>query len=162
MVSIKLQVTKIGLNQVTSKMQPTVLFESVRESLIDTLEDAQTKIERLTPEASGNAKGSILYETDGTRLDNLYGRVFSDSDYFKYIEYGRRPGRMPPLDAIRRWVRDKGLEDQSDGAVYAIATTIARYGIGGRYIFRDVIADMPNHFKFVWVRKYLETWNGRR
>ena len=30
-------------------------------------------------------------------------------EYWKYIEYGRRPGKMPPLDVIEKWIKVKQI-----------------------------------------------------
>ena len=31
------------------------------------------------------------------------------ADYWKYIEYGRRPGKMPPVSAIENWINVKQI-----------------------------------------------------
>lgn len=52
--------------------------------------------------------------------------------YVRQMEDGRRPGTMPPVSAIRRWIRDKNANagtDIPEGAAYAIARAIKRDGI---------------------------------
>lgn len=31
-------------------------------------------------------------------------------DYWKYVEYGRKAGKFPPLDSIERWIKVKGIK----------------------------------------------------
>ena len=31
------------------------------------------------------------------------------ADYWKYVEYGRRPGKMPPVSAIEHWINVKQI-----------------------------------------------------
>jgi hypothetical protein len=75
------------------------------------------------------------------------------------VEIGRKPGTMPPVDAIQRWVHDKGLGGRTRvvksgknagqerlvraGAkaeraiAWAIAIKIKRQGTKGAHMFRD-------------------------
>lgn len=52
--------------------------------------------------------------------------VSEESAKYGYVqEYGRKPGKMPPVGAIKRWARIK-LGDEGLG--YPIARSIARKG----------------------------------
>lgn len=48
---------------------------------------------------------STIVEVDGTSLMVS----FNLEDYWKYVEYGRRPGKRPPIDAIEQWVKVKPI-----------------------------------------------------
>ena len=48
---------------------------------------------------------STIVEIDGTRLMVS----FNLEDYWKYVEYGRRPGKRPPTDAIEQWIKVKPI-----------------------------------------------------
>ena len=60
--------------------------------------------------------------------------------YWRYVEYGRRPGKMPPIDNIEDWIRVKpvipkpidGKVPSSKSLAYLIARKIGREGIQGR------------------------------
>ena len=60
--------------------------------------------------------------------------------YWRYVEYGRRPGKMPPIDNIEEWIRVKpvvpnavnGKVPSSKSLAYLIARKIGREGIQGR------------------------------
>ena len=52
--------------------------------------------------------------------------------YIYQMEDGRRPGTMPPISAIKQWIKDKNANagtDIPEEAAYAIAYVIKRDGI---------------------------------
>ena len=48
---------------------------------------------------------STIVEIDDTRLMVS----FNLEDYWKYVEYGRGPGKRPPIDAIEQWIKVKPI-----------------------------------------------------
>ena len=66
---------------------------------------------------------------------------FGDADYWNFVNYGRKPGRYPPLFVIDKWVKQKpgfqGARDekgrfiQRKSLVYLIRRSIAQYGYYG-------------------------------
>ena len=48
---------------------------------------------------------STVIEVNGLTLSVS----FNLEDYWKYVEYGRRPGKRPPIDAIEQWIRVKPI-----------------------------------------------------
>jgi len=87
---------------------------------------------------------------------------FKAADYFRYVEEGRKPGKMPPVSAIAKWIRIKPIKlrdmgyTKKDGtkvkgtgrfksktdtninsAAYAIAKHIGAYGVEPTWFFRD-------------------------
>ena len=98
--------------------------------------------------------GSINHRIDGA-YPNLIGRVGPSVNYGAFVEFGRRPGRMPPVDALMGWVRrhwnaassrpvpagtlrprraaGRGVtQDQIRGRAFALARAIGRRGIPPR------------------------------
>lgn len=65
---------------------------------------------------------------------------FNLEPYWRYVEYGRRPGKMPPIDKISQWIRIKPvIPDPINGRIpdtrslaFLIARKIGREGIPGR------------------------------
>lgn len=77
-----------------------------------------------------NASGNFDRQT---RVEEYPGgvRIVAPA-YIRQMEDGRRPGTMPPVSAIRQWIRDKNANagtDIPEGAAYAIACAIKRDGI---------------------------------
>ena len=71
------------------------------------------------------------------------------ADYWKYIEYGRRPGKMPPLEVIEKWIDVKQIKSHSmtlkSGKTviptipqlsFLIARSIGRRGIPPKPLFK--------------------------
>lgn len=72
------------------------------------------------------------------------------ADYWKYIEYGRRPGKMPPVSAIENWIKVKQIVPHSmtlkSGKTaiptipqlsFLIARSIGRRGIAPKPLFKN-------------------------
>ena len=54
-----------------------------------------------------NYQDGQLYRTlsYSVKMENSSWLIsISLEEYWKYIEYGRRPGKMPPLDVIEKWI----------------------------------------------------------
>jgi len=76
---------------------------------------------------------------------------FKAADYFKYVEEGRKPGKMPPPSAIAKWIKIKPIKirDTKTGkfksktdininsAAFAIAKHIGAFGVEPTWFFRD-------------------------
>ncbi len=80
----------------------------------------------------------------GTLMDSIQFQVgtvtltIQMAEYAQYVHDGRRPGKFPPVDAIRAWVERKGLTitgsnrplaEQQRSLTYLIGRKIANEGI---------------------------------
>jgi len=85
-----------------------------------------------TPVNLGLLRSSWTKEVTGERV-TLIGEMFTPLTYGWPVERGRRPGQMPPVDAIKLWARRKlGLSgDELEQAAYLIARAIGRRGTDG-------------------------------
>ena len=84
--------------------------------------------------------------------DNLFEVNFDLPPYFPFAEYGRRPGKFPPPDAILKWVQFKrlvprpgrdGKVPSTNQLVYLISRKIATKGTEGKHLFEKTLDD-PN------------------
>jgi len=120
---------------------PEIAGEENYRAVTGVIAAAEQLIAGNTPTgATGNLRGSITSEIRGTPLD-LAGEIFTPLLYGEPVEYGRKPGRPPPSDAIRVWVvRKLGLEGkEADSAAYLIARAIGRRGTQGAHMFQNGI-----------------------
>ena len=94
-----------------------------------------------------------LYRTISYSVSTVSsGWVISVSlaDYWKYVEYGRRPGKMPPVSAIENWIKVKQIIPHSmtlkSGKTviptipqlsFLIARSIGRRGIAPKPLFKN-------------------------
>jgi len=46
--------------------------------------------------------------------EDYYSIKISLADYWKYTNYGRGPGKMPPIDVIKNWIEVKHIEPTPD------------------------------------------------
>ena len=58
--------------------------------------------------------------------------------YTNFMLYGRKPGRMPPLEPIESWMKAKGLE----GSAWAIRKHIADFGTSGNDFLTPVLGQV--------------------
>lgn len=67
--------------------------------------------------------------------------------YWRYVEYGRKAGKMPPIDAIAEWIKIKpivpnpinGKVPDTRQLAFLIARKIGREGIQGRKPLTNII-----------------------
>lgn len=84
--------------------------------------------------ASGKSAASLRVLMKGDRLGELHG-----ADYFYYQIFGRKSGKMPPLEKIMAWVQVRGMNYNHKipsglkSAAYLIARSIA---LNGTLIFQ--------------------------
>lgn len=92
-------------------------------------------------DARGKNASGVLSQTVRSlvqRQGTMYAVDLSLADYWKYVEYGRRPGKFPPPDKILEWIRVKpvlprplanGKLPTDKQLAYLIGRKIAREGI---------------------------------
>lgn len=138
MLQITIDTTELGRFAANLEQVDELMSAEQQIALEKSLILAQDAIEGRTPVNIGNLRGSIDRVTQGTRF-NFYGEVFTDSIYGPPVEYGRKPGKQPPTDAIEAWVRRKLGVDATEArsVAYLIARAIGRRGTQGTFMFRD-------------------------
>lgn len=105
--------------------------------------------------ASGNLISSLKPVTIQFK-NNKFEANISIASYWKYVEYGRRPGKFPPINKILNWIKVKpviprpmnGLKPPTEPQLaFLIARKIARDGIKAGNQFKEAL-DMT------WNRHY--------
>jgi hypothetical protein len=111
------------------------LVKAMQKSVIK----VESEIKPLTPVGvSGNMRASIGSQVSSNGLGAVVGKVSSSlKDYPAVMEFGRKPGRMPPVEALERWVQVKMRVPASElrEVAFVVARSIARKGIKGRKFF---------------------------
>ena len=104
--------------------------------------------------ASGDLINSVkyIYEQRG----NSYAVSLSLNDYWKYVEYGRKPGKCPPPSAIRKWIEIKpvlprpmknGKLPTLNQLTYLISRKIGEEGIRPRNILEKTLEDINREYE---------------
>lgn len=96
-------------------------FEAIKSDLAN-------KYRELGMKASGQWESSLEVESG-----NMFGRVIGEP-YTEQLVNGRKPGKFPPIQAIEKWIVDKGIVANIEGEIsvsslaFLIARKIAREG----------------------------------
>lgn len=89
-------------------------------------------------------------------VDGYYYSVeFKGPEYWKYANYGRGPGKMPPINVIEDWIIKRRIVPRSDGSVpitnrslaFLIARKIGREGTKGSHFLEQSIEETQNYFE---------------
>jgi len=98
--------------------------------------EAEAK-ERAPVGVTGESASKIGSEIVREAGSQIVGKIGSGVDYGPYsLEYGRGPGKMPPVDAIEEWARFRGMP----GAGFVIARAIGARGIKAPRVFSKTLA----------------------
>jgi Bacteriophage HK97-gp10, putative tail-component len=83
---------------------PQITETNLTRALTASLLMIEADAKRNVTQDTRRLAGSINHQIVGT-YPNLVGRVGPSLTYGRFVEFGRRPGRMPPVDALMGWVR---------------------------------------------------------
>ena len=137
-----IQVNSSDLAQAKRLLDPARFSRLLRSGMEEALAYMKGLVQGKTPVDTGLLRGSIFTEIRGTMLD-FHGVVAPGpavKEYASVMELGRRPGaRMPPVDAIVRWVIRKQIASggSARSVAFLIARSIGRKGIRGRHMFEE-------------------------
>jgi len=71
--------------------------------------------------ATGRTRDSLYYNWNGSKKELL----IIGPDHFRYVDQGREPGKMPPLDRIIEWCIARSIPQE---LAFPIARSIAKKG----------------------------------
>ena len=89
-------------------------------------------------------KDKISFKVDVS--GNLFEVTFNAPEYWKYANYGRRPGKMPPVSAIEEWITRRRIVPEPNTSTpnvtslaYVIARKIGKEGtIGTKFLEKSI------------------------
>ena len=91
--------------------------------------------------ASGNLAATLRMEVSNGTL-----KIYANKYIYQLI-YGRKPGKMPPRDAIVKWIQDKGIQSTIpiNSLAFLIQRSIAKNGTSlypqGSTLLSDVVGE---------------------
>lgn len=90
-------------------------------------------------------------------------RIGSALPYAPFVNYGRKPGRRPPVDAIVKWLAlkpvDTGGRDIRQVA-FAIATAIGKRGVKPKLFFERTVEAMTPRIEEIFTDELNRTINA--
>jgi hypothetical protein len=72
--------------------------------------------------------------------------------YGRYVEYGRKPGKMPPISALEPWVRLKLKAKNPRAVAFLIARKIGAEGVKARPFMAPGAKKAEPKFKLILSR----------
>lgn len=104
--------------------------------------------------ASRKLYDSLKYTVKGTA--GIYEIDITLQDYWKYIENGRQPGKWPPVNAIKEWIKIKPVTPfptsnlklpTVEQLTYLIGRKIKEKGIKARPLLASAIDTLMDEFE---------------
>ena len=89
---------------------------------------------KILAENDKQVTGNLIRSLDFKVIQDINGLMLNISaiDYFKYVDEGRKPGKMPPIKPIQSWVSKRGIiiaNQTLSQTAFVIARSIGRKGI---------------------------------
>ncbi|MBQ2007676.1 MAG: hypothetical protein II236_03265 [Alistipes sp.] len=135
----------------------TLTFENLRKVLEEYGQHAETLYKYNIALAGKNASRTLANNTK--YFVKSEGVTFSVGlrleEYWKYVEYGRKPGKFPPPSAILKWIEvkpviprpdDKGRIPKPKTLAFLIGRKIATEGIKPTPVLQTTVEELNNTF----------------
>ena len=129
----------------------TLSFTNLQIALNSFIEDFINTYKGLLIRDNKKASGNLISSLKLVSIEftnNKLAASISLAAYWKYVEYGRRPGKFPPINNILNWIKIKpviprpmnGLKPPTEPQLaFLIARKIARDGIKAGNQFTEAL-----------------------
>ena len=118
-------------------------FKAMQRASLDIIADAKTNLRVNGSVVTGNlrASGKVQKVDDKTLDVGFFSSDVENKGYARYVEYGRKPGKMPPPDILEAWAYKKFRLSHKDArsAAWALARSIAKKGTKARPFFEPAV-----------------------
>ena len=118
-------------------------FKAMQSASLDIIADAKGNLRANGSVVTGNLRASgKVQKVDEKTLDvGFFSSDVENKGYARYVEYGRKPGKMPPPDILEAWAYKKFRLSHKDArsAAWALARSIAKKGTKARPFFEPAV-----------------------
>ena len=118
-------------------------FKAMQTASLDIIADAKSNLRVNGSVVTGNlrASGKVQKVDDKTLDVGFFSSDVENKGYARYVEYGRKPGKMPPPDILEAWAYKKFRLSHKDArsAAWALARSIAKKGTKARPYFEPAV-----------------------
>ena len=118
-------------------------FKAMQSASLDIIADAKSNLRVNGSVVTGNlrASGKVQKVDDKTLDVGFFSSDVENKGYARYVEYGRKPGKMPPPDILEAWAYKKFRLSHKDArsAAWALARSIAKKGTKARPYFEPAV-----------------------
>ena len=138
-------------------MEKDLNFFNLEKALNSFIDDFIRTYKTLLLRDGKKASGNLIASLKPVSIKFQNNKIEADisiASYWKYVEYGRKPGKFPPIDKILNWIRIKpvlprprnGLKPPTEPQLaFLISRKIAREGIEPGNQFKEAL-------NIVWMR----------
>lgn len=128
----------------------SLTFSNLEKALNDFISDFINTYKGLLIRDDKKASGDLLRSIKPIEINfesSKYTGSISLAYYWKYVEYGRRPGKFPPPNKILDWIKIKpviprpvnGIKPTEKQLAFLISRKIARDGIEAGNQFKEAL-----------------------
>ena len=118
-------------------------FKAMQSASLDIIADAKGNLRINGSVVTGNlrASGKVQKVDDKTLDVGFFSSDVKDKGYASYVEYGRKPGKMPPPDILEAWAYKKFRlsHKEARSKAWALARSIAKKGTKARPYFEPAV-----------------------
>ena len=118
-------------------------FKAMQCASLDIIADAKTNLRVNGSVVTGNlrASGKVQKVDDKTLDVGFFSSDVENKGYARYVEYGRKPGKMPPPDILEAWAYKKFRlsHKEARSRAWALARSIAKKGTKARPFFEPAV-----------------------
>ena len=118
-------------------------FKAMQSASLDIIADAKGNLRANGSVVTGNLRASgKVQKVDEKTLDvGFFSSDVENKGYARYVEYGRKPGKMPPPDILEAWAYKKFRLSHKDARsmAWALAHSIAKKGTKARPFFEPAV-----------------------
>ena len=118
-------------------------FKAMQTASLDIIADAKSNLRVNGSVVTGNLRASgKVQKVDEKTLDvGFFSSDVENKGYARYVEYGRKPGKMPPPDILEAWAYKKFRlsHKEARSMAWALARSIAKKGTKARPYFEPAV-----------------------
>ena len=117
-------------------------FKAMQTASLEIIADAKTNLRFNGSVVTGNLRASgKVQKVDDKTLDVGFFSSDSDKGYARYVELGRKPGKMPPPAILEAWAYKKFRlsHKEARSMAWALARSIAKKGTKARPFFEPAV-----------------------
>ena len=118
-------------------------FKAMQSASLDIIADAKGNLRANGSVVTGNlrASGKVQKVDDKTLDVGFFSSDVENKGYARYVEYGRKPGKMPPPDILEAWAYKKFRlsHKEARSMAWALARSIAKKGTKAHPFFEPAV-----------------------
>jgi len=151
-----------GLDKLTKKRlnDNKWMADAIERALRQSGLAVQAEAVILAPINTGALRQSITTVVDERPPFPLWVEVGPSVNYGRYVEFGRKPGKMPPVSALEPWVRTKLKPKNPRAVAFLIARKIAREGVAAQPFLQPAFKKAEPAIKGILNRLGIDLWKA--